>query len=177
MSWRQDTRHDDGFIFLFLGFWNIGFKTKTMQTVQLFSKLLNNIMKTSQCHVMTSRYTSRWRLHFCLNPRPLKYRIQNKNNVIHSISSWDAEQSHDDITVSRHDARVCITMTISIYFMNVSHCTQNVMMTSWCLWNDRIPQHTMRHFNRNWICQEYLGGFWKFWWVIIINMYTRSSCH
>ena len=52
---------------------------------------------------------------FCFIPRFLKHWIQNKNDVIRSISSRDVEECHDDATVSRHDSRVCVTMTISIF--------------------------------------------------------------
>ena len=85
--------------------------------------MLNNVMMTSWCPVMMSRYTSRWRLCFFRNAWPRKHRIQHKNHVIRANSSGDVEQCHDDVTVSRHDARVCVTMMISIYLINVSHCT------------------------------------------------------
>ena len=60
-----------------------------MQFVQLVPEMLTNVMMTSRCHVMTSRYASRWRLYFFRNPWPLKRRIQNKPDVICASSPGD----------------------------------------------------------------------------------------
>ena len=59
--------HDDGFvIFEILDPENIRFQTKPIKFGQIVPKMLNYVMmtSTSRCPVMTSRYTSRWRLHF-----------------------------------------------------------------------------------------------------------------
>ena len=78
------------------------------------------VMMTSRCRVMTPGYASRRRLHFCSNPWPLEYRIQNGNDIIRSISSRDVEQCHEDITVSRPDARVRVTTTTSFLFKSLT---------------------------------------------------------
>ena len=115
-SWRHGTRHDDGFvIFEILDPENIRFKTKTIQFEQIVPEMLNYVMMTSQCPIMTSWYTSRWRLCYFRNPRPWKHMIQNKNHQIRANSSRDVEQCHDDVTVSHHDVTVHVTMTALLF--------------------------------------------------------------
>ena len=57
--------------------------------MQLVPEILNNVIMTSRCHVMTSWYASRWRLHYFRIPWPLKHRIQKKNDVIRACSHGD----------------------------------------------------------------------------------------
>ena len=65
---------------------------------------------------------------FCFIPWFLKHRIQNKNDVNRAISSQDVEQCHEDVTVSRHDVTVHVTMTSSFLFKSltpIEHRIQN----------------------------------------------------